>query len=268
MKINILNLLFVLVLFLNVSGDVVIAQCSGPVTDSSSCSTNYRVDQTVFTSGSAQEACSAGSEAYCSDQSAGDLTVGPTYGNLYDAEAGFLTLDVPFLEMIVTNNTVDLGTLDPSTYNSAVASGGACACSFNVRTYRSSNYGVYTMSQPLTQESGYTLTPKSTLGVPSSDVGVEEFGINLAANTVPAIGSSPVNIPDNSFADGAAATGYNTPNQFKYAIGDLIASSAQSAGTQAVGQTNYTISYVAKSNSVTPAGAYVMIHDIVAVVTY
>jgi hypothetical protein len=81
-------------------------------------------------------------------------------------------------------------------------------------------------------------------------------------------GANPLNVPDSSFADGEAATGYNTPNQYKYGQGDVIARSAATAGNQAVGRTDFTISYIANISSITPAGTYVMVHDIVVSATY
>jgi len=124
------------------------------------------------------------------------------------------------------------------------------------------------MSQPPTSESGAVLAAKTTQGSPSVNPSVEEFGINLVANTSPAIGANPTNQPDNTFADGKAATGYNVANQFKYNVGDTIAQSPATVGNQAVGQTNYTISYIAKRKTLTSAGLYTMRHDIVVVATY
>jgi hypothetical protein len=69
-------------------------------------------------------------------------------------------------------------------------------------------------------------------------------------------------VPDNSYADGIAATGYDTPEQFKYEKGDIVARSPGNPNAQAVGQTNYTISYMIKASNITPAGFYVMNHDL------
>jgi hypothetical protein len=124
------------------------------------------------------------------------------------------------------------------------------------------------MSNPPTNESGDVLAAKATLGVPSTDPTVEEFGINLVDNATPNIGANAVNVPDNSFADGKIATGYNTADQFKYGVGDIVAQSPATPGNQAVGQTNYTLSYIAKRQSFSPAGLYIMQHVLVVVATY
>jgi hypothetical protein len=253
---SLLRLLFVLMLFAVV-----------PVTVSAqSSSTNYSVDEYYFGVGGELESTSASFQAR---SALGALGVGRSSSTLYDAEAGFITENEPFLEMVVSGANVDLGTLTPAGPSYGAAQAGGCSCSFHVRTYLSSQYVVVSVSDPPTNESGVSLAAKSTLGAPSMATNVEEFGINLVANTVPGVlGANPENIPDNSFADGTASTGYNTPDQYKYAKGDTIAESAATANTQAVGHTNYTISYIAKNNGVTPAGLYVMDHTIVVVATF
>ncbi len=238
------------------SPNLVIAQSS---------STNYMVEETMFGTGGELESTSG---SYKAQSSVGSLGVGGSSSTNYDAAGGFLTPNVPFLEMLVTGASVDFGTLSDTAASTGAAQGGACNCSFYVRSYLSSGYVVVTMSNPPTNESGDILTAKSTLGVPSTDPNVEEFGINLVDNTSPNIGGNPANIPDSSFADGEAATGYSTVDQFKYGVGDTIARSQATAGNQAVGRTDYTISYIAKRRSITAAGVYVMNHDIVVVATY
>ena len=197
------------------------------------------------------------------------MAAGATSSANYDAVAGFVTAETPFLEMAVSDATVDFGVLSDTTTSSGAAVGGPCNCSFTVRTYLSSQYVVVTMSPPPTSEGGAVLAAKSTQGAASTTPSVEEFGINVKANTLPSVmGANPLNSPDNSFADGTAATGYEIANQFKYGIGETIARSALTPTNPAVGQTNYTVSYIAKSKPLTAAGRYVMNHDLVAVATY
>ncbi len=229
-----------------------------------SSSTNYSVQESAFGAGSGN----GSSASYGAQGSAGLNGVGNASSTNYDTVAGLITPDVPFLEFVVSGATVDLGVLDPNTPSSGAAQAGACNCSFYVRSYVSSAYVVTTMSAPPTSESGRVLAAKAIQGVPSSSQSVEEFGINVVANSSPAIGADPVNQPDNSFADGVAETGYNVANQFKYAIGDVIARSAGTANTKAWGQTDYTISYITKSSTLTPAGLYKMDHVLVATSIY
>lgn len=228
-------------------------------------SPNYRVEETFFGTGGEVDSSSANFRA---NQSTGALGVGAVSSNNYDAYAGFVTPNEPFLEMVVMDASVDFGTLDPNAYKFGAAQAGSCACSFYIRTYLSSDYTVVNASLPPVQEGGVYFAGKPTQGLPSTNNNVEEFGFNLVANTTPAIGQNPNNLADNSFADGQAATGYNVANQFKFVTGDTIARSAATAGNQAVGVTEYTVSYIMKPNSLTPAGLYRLGHDLVVVPTY
>jgi hypothetical protein len=228
-------------------------------------SPNYQVEETFFGTGGEVDAESA---SFRARQAAGALGVGAVSSPNYDAQLGFVTDNVPFLEMSVSDAVVDLGELSATTTSFGAATGGPCSCSFTVRTYLSSQYVVITMSPPPTNESGTPLTAKATQAAPSSDQNTEEFGINVVDNSSPNIGNDPANVPDNTFADGTAATGYEIANQFKYVQGETIARAALTAGNASIGQTNYTLSYIAKKKPLTQAGLYRMQHDIVAVATY
>ncbi len=235
------------------------------VNSQQSSSSNYRVDETFFGSGGELDASSSN---YRAQSSVGSLGVGYTSSTNYDANGGFLTQNHAYLEMSVENVTVDFGTLDALTTSSGVAQGGACNCSFSVRTYASSQYVVQSISDPPTNEHGDILTAKATQAVPSNNQNVEEFGMNVVDNATPNIGVNPVNYPDNTFADGQAATGYEVADQFKYVKNDIIARAAAGVGNPATGRTDYTISYIAKINSVTRAGLYTMKQSLVVVPTY
>lgn len=231
-----------------------------------STSPNYKVEESFFGTGGEVD---ASSPSYRARQSTGSLGVGNSSSANYDAVSGFTTPSEPFLEAAVTGANIDFGSLSPSTTSYAAAQGGACNCSFYVRSYLSSDYSVVSASAPPTSENGDEIDAKSTQGAPSSSDSVEEFGINLVANTVPsAFGADPQNEPDNSFADGEAATGYGTTNQFKYTANDIVARSAATAGNQAVGKTNYTISYIIKPSNVTPAGQYTMRQILIVTPTF
>jgi hypothetical protein len=221
-------------------------------------SSNYKANEVFFGAGGDTNQSSAN---YKASASAGALGVGQTSSANYQAYSGFLTPNDPFLELVINTPTVSLGVLDPSTTRTGTAS-------FHIRAYVDSGYTVQTLSQPPSYSSGaqsYTLAAMTTLG--SSAVGTEQFGINLVHNTSPAIfGSDPTPQPNGTFADGVAATGYDTPNQFKYNVGDTIAQTP--VGSSGWGQTDYTISYIANVKVLTPAGNYTMNHDLVVVATY
>lgn len=243
---------------------VLIAQPASVLAQSSSA--NYRIEETFFGTGGEVDASSS---SYRSQQSAGSLGVGNTSSANYDAVNGNITPNAPYLEIAITGPNIDFGTLDPNTTSYATSQGGACNCTFYVRTYLSSEYTVITASDPPTNEANFSFQGKPTQGAPSGSSSVEEFGINLVSNTSPGtFGANPVNDPDGTFADGQAATGYETTNQYKYVKGDVIARSQLTPGNQAVGRTNYTISYIIKPSNTSRAGTYTMRHDLVAVPTY
>lgn len=231
-----------------------------------SSSTNYRLEEAYFGTGGEVDSSST---SYRSRQSSGALGVGNTSSTSYDGIAGNITPSDIFLEVLVTGPDVSFGVLSPSTTSYAASQGGVCGCSFYVRSYLSSEYVVVTASQPPTSENNISLTAKSTQGAPSGSTSVEEFGINLVANTAPGtFGAVPVNEPDGTFADGRAATGYEVTNQYKYGVGDIIARTPATAGNQGVGKTNYTISYIAKPSNTTSAGFFSMQHNIIVTPTF
>ncbi len=219
-------------------------------------SNNYQSNEVFFGSGGDNGQSSSN---YQGQASLGGIGSGNVSSSNYQAYSGFLTPNEPFLEMQINTSTVDLGTLDTSAAKTGTAS-------FYVRTYVDDGYTIQSMNQPPSYTSGsgsHTLTNMATQA--ASAAGTEQFGINLRANTSPAtFGSDPSPQPDSSFASGVAATGYDTPNEYKYVPGDTIARSSGNGW----GQTNFTISYVANVALTTPAGNYSMIQDLVIVATY
>ena len=215
-------------------------------------STNYQSNEVFFGIGGDLDSSSAN---YQAQSAVSALGVGNFIDTNYQAFSGFLTPNEPFLELGIDTSTVNLGTLDP-----AVAKTGTAV--FHVRTYVDSGYSVQTMSQPPSTSTD-SLTPMTSQA--ASSPGTEQFGINLKANTSPAsFGADPSPQPDGTFASGQAATGYDTANQYKYSVGDTIASS----GSNGWGATIYTISYIANISPITEAGDYSMVHDLVVVATY
>lgn len=200
------------------------------------------------------------STSYQAFGSAGSLANGSTTSTNYGAEAGFLTPNEPFLEFVITNPTVSLGTLSAS----ATASG---TSTFKVRAYMDSGYTVQTVSNPPKSENNIFLNNLTT--PTASTIGTEQFGINLVKNTNFCgggcdLGADPVLTPGSTFASGQAATNYNTSGLFKYVKDDVIAQS----GAKGWGETGYTISYIANMNPISKAGTYIMNQDLVAIATY
>jgi hypothetical protein len=82
----------------------------------------------------------------------------------------------------------------------------------------------------------------------ASSVGVSQFGINLRANTSPAVGSNPT---FGSSATGTPNANYNTPNQFRFINGDLVAGTNLPSG-----YTRYTASYLVNVSEDQAPGVY------------
>lgn len=205
-----------------------------------SASSNYKVEESFFGTGGELDASSAG---YRAKQSAGEMTVGNSASANYQFQGGFNTSDEPILEFAVNGGTYDLGILDYGNTNSVMAT-------FSVRNYLSSGYVVRVNgSPPSLTDSSHTLAAMGTLD--TSQPGEEQFGINLVDNGNPDVGVDPQQIPDNTFSFGQAATGYDTPNMFKFVDGEYIAFSNKSSG-----QTSYSMSIIANVARETPAGQY------------
>jgi hypothetical protein len=216
-----------------------------------SSSTNYGVDESQFGTGGQLDASSA---SYSAKTSVGETGVGNTTSPNFQSQAGFNTTFQPFLEFSVTGSNTNLGVL--STGVTAHTTG-----AFAIRTYLASGYIIQTASDP-PKNSGYFLSPLASQT--ASSAGTEQFGINLVANTSPAsFGADPVQVPDNTFGFGTVASGYNTPNLYKYVKYDTVASSNQSSGT-----TDYTVSYIYNVGTTTPGGTYTFNHILVATATY
>lgn len=235
---------------------LLILSSSANIAAQTSSSPNYGVSEVEFGSG----AGNASSTNYSASGAAGALGVGGSSSTNFRAASGFLSPSSPYLELIVNAATIDLGVLSTS----STATGNS---TFSVRTYLSGSYIVQTISNSPTSEGGATLAPMAAAA--ASSAGTEQFGINLVANTSPAtFGAVPVNVPDNTFADGQAASGYATANNYKYVVGDTIARSPATGTNQGIGRTDYTISYIANMAPLTEAGLYSMAHTIVVTATY
>jgi hypothetical protein len=206
-----------------------------------SSSAHYKVEESVFGTGGELDASSPN---YRAKQSAGETVVGNATSAHYQFQGGFNTTDQPLLEFAVNGGTYDLGVLDASATGSAAAT-------FSIRNYLSSGYIVTLNGTAPGTTSGnpHALTPLSAQT--GSSPGTEQFGVNLVANTNPAIGADPSQAPDSSFSFGSATNGYATANLYKFVPGDTVAFSSKSSG-----QTNYTMSIIANVERNTPAGQY------------
>jgi hypothetical protein len=215
-------------------------------------STNYGIDEVYMGAGSVNNAASA---SYQACASLGATGAGNSSSANYQANAGPCTTADPYLEFSVTNPNTDLGILSSSSTAKTTAT-------FYVRTYLASGYIVVNASDPPSAGAGGAYHQLTNLASPTSPVtGTEQFGINLVANT--GFGADPVQVPSSSYSYGAAYTDYDQTDKFKYVKGDTIAYSNSSSG-----ETDYTISYIYNISDVTPAGVYVLNHNLVCTSTF
>lgn len=224
---------------------------SGTAWAAQSSSPNYQIDEVFFGAGGALNACSP---TYCSKQSLGETAVGNTASGHYQAQAGFNTNRGPYLQFTVNSSNQNLGTLSATATATATAT-------FSVKSYLTHGYVVQTIS-PGPSNGSHTLASPGT--PTTSAVGTEQFGINLVANTSPtSFGANVSQVPSSSFSFGVPASGYNTPNYYKYTQGDTIASSSVSSG-----ESDFTISYIFNISNATPGGTYSLNQVLVATATF
>lgn len=173
------------------------------------------------------------------------ISISGTFGDTGDILVQILTDDQVAVSGTVSESitfslgatSVALGTLSTS----AVTSG-----SHTVTLATNAASGVVlTYSGTTLTSGGNTITAMSTAA--ASSVGTEQFGINSKLNTTPAVGAEC----SGTAPIAAAATGYNTVDNFKFVTDETIISS--SAG---INSTSCTISYIANIAGATEAGSY------------
>jgi hypothetical protein len=213
-------------------------------------SSHYSVTETQFGGGSQQEQC--GSQ-YCAKSSAGDLTVGGTNSTSFSALSGSNTTDQPLLEVITVGGNQNLGVLEQDSTATATAV-------VKVRNYLMQGYAIEMAGSP-PKYGTHALNP---LSVPTaSQPGHEQFGINLVANSTPAIGANPVKAPSGDSALSYITSGYSNADQYKYIDEDIVAENYTESG-----EVHYTISMILNISGVTPGGQYASTFSAVVVPLY
>jgi hypothetical protein len=208
----------------------------------------------------------------------GEATVGTGSSTNYQSGAGFNTTAQPGLTVCVgtsgsscsdiTGSTIDFGDLSTSMATTRTAK-------FSVKNYTSYGYAV-TIIGSAPAHNGNSLNGMGTQSANStgcspacaSQTGVEQFGLNLRANTSPTtVGADPVPIPSSDFSLSAPATviplPYRTANEYRYYAGDIVAAAPASSG-----ETTYTATFVANISDLTPGGRYTGSLDFVVTGTY
>jgi hypothetical protein len=135
------------------------------------------------------------------------------------------------------NNYSDLGTLssnDTLTTQSQMAAG----------TNASSGYVI--TANGTSMEAGSSIIGSPSTPTPSN-IGTNQFGINLVANTSPSVGADP----DYNSNIAQPTSNYSIPNEFMFQDGDVVAQSPHVSLVQ-----RYTISYILNSSPSLQAGIY------------
>ena len=136
----------------------------------------------------------------------------------------------------MTGSTVDFGDFSPQATRAATSM-------MQASTNAAGGYNVTINGTTLA--SGVNTIP--ALGAPgASTVGVGQFGLNIRANTAPAIGSDPT-----GGGTGTYSAGYSTANQYQFVSGTTVANAA--APTNA---NTFTSSYIVNIGGAQAAGVY------------
>lgn len=147
------------------------------------------------------------------------------------------------------NSTVDLGTLSTS-------STGTGTSQIGVSTNATTGYSIsINGSIPMSGGNGIN----AMTGVDDqSQVGTEQFGINLVDNATPNVGSAP----DGS-GSGAPVESYDDIDRFHFTSGTPVASKGSSESFR-----RYTVSYIANIAGDTPAGTYTGTYTYICTATF
>lgn len=211
-------------------------------------STNYQLDESAVGTSNLNQSSSA---SYQITDATGALAIGNAASANYQVEAGTKTTHDPTLSFSVNSANGNFGIFTP--INASVTT-----ASFSISNYTSHGYVVQIFGDSPTN-SAHKIASMATKG--SSQSGIEQFGINLVANTLPvSVGANPDN---GQFGFGSVTSNYGTLNQYRYVSGDTIALAPKSSGV-----TTYTISYLVNVSSITPGGRYTSDQTIIVTGTY
>jgi len=211
-------------------------------------SANYQLVEPVVGGIGSNQSSSANFQARSSGALIGDGTSSDSTAQI---ESGHQTTGNPALSFGIVNADVSFGAFSPTSTATATSS-------FEVSDYTSYGYVVQIYGTPPTYND-YQISPLTTNA--ASQVGVNQYGINLVANTEPITFGANPNI--GQFGGGSIATNYNTANSYRFDSGDEIAYSNKSSGL-----TIYTISYIVNVGSLDPGGQYIATQNILCTATY
>ena len=184
-------------------------------------------------------------------ESIGDVGVGHSTSANLGIDSGYTTTADPTLSLTVIDSNLNFGVFSAGAATTLTSR-------FSVSNYTSYGYAIQIVGNTPTNGS-HSITALSA-STPSQ-VGVEQYGLNLVANTSPfAFGANPNNGVNGQ---GAAVGSYATPNNYKYVPGETVA-----AATKSSGLTTYTVSQIINVTNLTPGGQYSSVQTIICTGMY
>lgn len=227
--------------------------CGSPVLASQVLqSPSYRFDESSIGTGGFTQGSSSNFKI---ESSTGDIAIGSSESSNFKVDSGTQTSPDPTLTFKMDSPAANFGNFSAATASTSTAT-------FSVINYTSYGYVVQLVGE--TPKYGSNDISAMNVTAPSQP-GVEQFGVNLVANTSPvSFGANPDNgTAPNNFGFGTVAANYSTPNQFRYVSGETVASAPKSSG-----KTLYTMSYLINVSNLTPAGEYRTDQTLVVTGTY
>ncbi len=201
-------------------------------------SANYVIWADAFDSGGSEDDTSANFRLSDSIGEGLILSATSTSAN-FGIKAGFREMyPTDYLTFTVSTGAINFGTLSSSAVTSA-------SHTMNIDTNAANGFTIKVSGTTLTSGAN-TITAIGGAAAASAP-GTEQFGINLVANTAPAVGANPA----GTAPLGSPAANYNTANNFAFQSNDTIASAVA-----AFNATVFTVSYIANIAAGTENGTY------------
>ena len=158
----------------------------------------------------------------------------------------------------IAGSAVNLGTFSPTATSTGTS---VMAASTNASSgYQITLNGTTLTSGVNTIPAMGTQTANSAACTPScsSTIGTSQFGSNVRANTIPAVGSNV-----SGSGSGAGSGGYNSVNAFRMFTGDVVASAAGATASN-----TYTNSYIVNVGGNQTAGLYTATFTYICTATF
>lgn len=213
-----------------------------------STSPNYQLDESSIGAGGLNQ---SSSENYRASNSTNELAVGSAASENYQIDAGSQTTPDPTLTFTIDSLDVNFGKFSASTAATTTAT-------FSVTNHTSYGYVVQVVGTPPTN-GDHSIAAMTQTGDPQT--GIEQFGINIVANTLPtSVGANPEN---GEFGFGEASPNYGTSNKYRFNSGETVALAPKSSG-----KTIYTLSYLVNVDNLTPGGTYTSNQTLIVTGTY